>query len=65
MMKNGYLPKQRSKEFSLAHTNSKDSKNLFRGSFNNYVNKWRWVSGMSIVYPYNVNDLSLFTMPVY
>ena len=31
------------------------------GSFNNYVNKWRWVGGQSIVYGYKVSDLILFT----
>ena len=36
-----------------------------KGSFNNYVNKLRWVGGQSIVYANKVNDPSLFTESVY
>ena len=36
-----------------------------KGSFNNYVNKLRWVGGQLIVYGNKVNDPSLFTMFVF
>ena len=36
-----------------------------KGSFNNYVNKWRWVGGQSNVYYYKVKGLSLLTLFVY
>ena len=36
----------------------------FKGSFNNYIKKWRWVGVMANVYAYDENDLSLFTMLV-
>ena len=65
------LSKVGSPPFIQRHGNVVDQRTLicssmiFRVSFNNYVNKLRWVGGQSIVYANKENNSMLFSKFVY